>query len=519
MLPNANGAALQQRTIVFCEPPYVSWDRSRDQLREGEETIPGMGVLMLAAVARRHGYAVHLLDAKAHGTTVEDTAQRIAALRPDYVGLSATTISVTNAARIAAGVRARLPGVVIILGGAHVSAIPERTLEAFPSIDFGIVGEGELSLFELLARLEDGRPIDDVAGLAFRRDGRVCANPRAPYIDDLDALPPPAWDLLPDFPHRFQPSIFSYPRTPVATLITSRGCPFSCTFCDRSTSGRKGRMHSVESVVALCAMLVERGVRHITFVDDLFTVRKQRVIDLCHAFLDHGFDFSWSCNSHPNLLDFPTLQLMRRAGCWQIAYGIESGSQRVLDVVKHEVRIPRMRETLRMTRAAGIRTRGFLMLGHPTEGLDSLAETAAFLRTVELDVCQITKFTPYPGTPAYPTIHQHGDFAEDWERMNAMNFVFIPHGLTRDILETYFDYSYRAFYRRPDVLWGLIRLFVSEPRFIGRFGASARVYLRSKLQEGRYIIGRLPRRYRAPDRFTTKTPRHQDTPIETAAVD
>lgn len=387
----ARDGGARARTIVFCEPPYVCWDRSRDRVRQGEETIPGLGILMLAAVARQRGYRVHLDDAKAQGTMIEDVARRVAALRPDYLGLSATTISVTNAGRIAERVKALLPGVVTILGGAHVSAIPERTLEAFPSLDYGVVGEGEVSLFDLLERLESGLPFDDVAGLAYRRDGGVRANPRAPYIDDLDALPPPAWDLLPDFPHRFTPTMFSYPRTPVATLITSRGCPFSCTFCDRSTSGRKGRMHSVEGVMRLCEMLVDRGVRHITFLDDLFTVRKQRVVDLCHAFLDRGFTFSWTCNSHPNLLDFPTMQLMRRAGCWQIAYGIESGSQRVLDVVKREVRIPRMRETLRMTRAAGIRAKGYLMLGHPTERLDSLEETAAFLRTVELDLCQITK--------------------------------------------------------------------------------------------------------------------------------
>ena len=496
MLASADGSASRPRSIVLCEPPYVCWDRRRDRVRQGEETIPGMGVLVLAAVARQRGYRVHLDDAKAQGTAIEDVAQRIAARRPDYLGLSATTISVTNAARIAARVKALAPDVVTILGGAHVSAVPERTLEAFPSLDFGIVGEGEVALFDLLARLEAHVPVDDVAGLAYRRAGAVRANPRAPYIDDLDALPPPAWDLLPDFPHNFRPSLFSYPRTPVATLITSRGCPFSCTFCDRSTSGRKGRMHSVEGVVRLCRMLVERGARHINFLDDLFTVRKQRVVDLCHAFLDHGFTFSWSCNSHPNLLDDTTMRLMRRAGCWQIAYGIESGSQRVLDVVKREVRIPRMRETLRMTRAAGIRAKGFMMLGHPTEGLDSLAETAAFLRTAELDLCQITKFTPYPGTPAYPTIQQHGTFVEDWERMNAMNFVFVPNGLTADVLEEHFDHCYRAFYSRPDVLWGLARLLAREPRFIAQLGASARIHLRSKFAEGRYAIGRLPRRQR-----------------------
>jgi radical SAM superfamily enzyme YgiQ (UPF0313 family) len=484
------------RTLVFCEPPYIFWDRGMDRLRQGEETIPGMGVLVLAAVARAHGYRVRLIDAKEQGTSLEEVARQIVALRPDYVGLSATTVSVTNAARIATQVKAQLPGVVTVLGGAHVSAIPERTLEAFPNIDYGVIGEGEVSLFELLARIEQNRPVDDVAGLAYRRSGRVQVNLRAPYIDDLDALPKPAWDLLPDFPHRFQPSLFSYPRTPVATLITSRGCPFSCSFCDRSTSGKRGRMHSVDYVAGLCRHLEGLGVRHIIFVDDLFTVRKQRVVEMCEAFLDNGFTFSWSCNSHPNLLDLATLKLMKRAGCWQIAYGIESGSQRILDVVKHEVRIPRMRETLRMTQAARIRTKGYLMIGHPTEGLDSLTEDVRFLKEVELDLCQITKFTPYPGTPAYPTIREHGGFDEDWERMNAMNFMFIPNGLNEDILESYFDHLYRAFYSRPDVLWGLAKLLAQEPRYLRRLASSARVYLRSKFNAGHRLIGHLPRRYR-----------------------
>jgi anaerobic magnesium-protoporphyrin IX monomethyl ester cyclase len=484
------------RTLVLCEPPYVFWDRGMDRLRQGEETIPGMGVLILAAVARRHGYRVHLVDAKRQGTSVADVCREIERLQPDYLGISATTISVTNGARIAARLKELVPGVVTILGGAHVSAIPERTLEAFSSIDFGVVGEGEGALVELLARLDEGRAVDDVPGLAYRRDGCIRVSPQAPYIDDLDSLPLPAWDLLPDFPHRFQPSLFSYPQTPVATLITSRGCPFSCSFCDRSTSGRKGRMHSVESVVQLCRHLVGLGVRHIIFLDDLFTVRKQRVVEICQAFLDNGFTFSWSCDSHPNLLDLDTMRLMKRAGCWQIAYGIESGSQRILDVVKREVRIPRMRQTLRMTRVAGIRSKGYVMIGHPTEDFDSLAETAAFLKEVELDLCQLTKFTPYPGTPSYLTIHEHGTFIENWDQMNAMNFVFIPKRLNEEVLEAYFDHLYRTFYSRPDVLRGLLWLLLREPKCIKRFITSAFVYVRGKFAAGRYLIGRLPGQYR-----------------------
>lgn len=127
-----------------------------------------------------------------------------------------------------------------------------------------------------------------------------------------------------------------------------------------------------------------------------------------------------------------------------------------------------MLETLRRTRAAGIRTKGLLMMAHPTESEDSLEETIAFLRTAPLDLVQITKFTPYPGTPSYPTIREHGTFEEDWERMNAMHWVFVPNGLTPETLERAFRTAYRTFYSRPDVLWGLARTLAGEPRFLRR---------------------------------------------------
>ncbi|HZR84722.1 MAG TPA: radical SAM protein [Candidatus Binatia bacterium] len=479
----------RRRTLVLMEPPFCFWDRSMDRLREGEETIPGIGILILAAMARDRGYDVHVVDAKRAGTTNEDAADRIVALRPDVLGISCTTISITNGARIAQRVKDALPGCTTVVGGAHVSAIPERTLAAFDAFDFGVVGEGEDSLFDLMTRLEEGRCVRTVAGLVYRddrgaaaltgpgpADGPIRANPRAAYIEDLDRLPLPAWDLVPNFPYAFSPSMFNYRRTPVGTVITQRGCPFSCTFCDRSTSGKKGRWHSVEYVVEMIRQMTDAGVKHILFYDDLFTVNKARVRQLCEAILDHDMDLSWSCNSHPNLLDPATMALMKRAGCWQIAYGIESGSQRVLNHVKHEVKIPRLLDTLRMTRAAGLKIKGLMMCAHPTETVESLQETNAFLRTAPIDLMQLTKFTPYPGTPSYPTIHEHGDFEEDWERMNAMNFVFIPKGLDEATLEHWFDRMYRTFYSRPDVLLGLARLVIEEPQFLRRLGGYARPY-------------------------------------------
>lgn len=477
---------MRPATVVFVEPPYVCWDRRMDRVREGEEEMPGLGTLQLAAVVRRAGHHVHVVDGKRSGTDAGQVARRVLDLAPDHVGISATTISIENAARIAADVKRARPGTIVTVGGPHVSAIPERTLSWCPDFDYGVVGEGERSYPALIDALGARRDPADVPGLVYRSAGAVVANARAPYLDgeDLDRLPEPAWDLVPDFPLRFQPNVFNYRRTPVASVITSRGCPFSCTFCDRSTSGRRGRYHGVDYVLRMCRKLDALGVRHVLFYDDLFTVNRRRVVELCEAFLDAGLRFSWSCNSHPNLLDGPTLALMRRAGCWQIAYGIESGSQRVLDVVKHEVRIPRMIETLRATRAAGIRVKGLLMMGHPTEDEESLRETVAFLRRAPLDLAQVTKFTPYPGTPSYPTIRDHGAFEEDWARMNAMNWVFVPRGLDVPTLDRYFRLAYRAFYSRPDVLWGLARTLAGEPRFLGRMGTYVRVGFRDWLWPG-----------------------------------
>jgi anaerobic magnesium-protoporphyrin IX monomethyl ester cyclase len=466
------------RRIVLLEPPYVFWDRAMDRIRDGEESVTGWGVLVLAAVANQHGHEVAIVDAKGGGITLDEATARVTELRPDVLGVSATTISINNGARIAAAVKAKMPHVTTVVGGPHVSAVPEATLRAFPEFDYGVSGEGEIAFFALLDALAKGESAADVTGVISRNgDGSVHANCRAPYLDDLDSLPFPAWDVLGDaFPHRFGPSIFNYRCTPMATLVTSRGCPFSCTFCDRSTSGKLGRYHSVDYVMEMCRMLAKRGARHVIFYDDLFTVKKKRVVELCEAMVRARLPFTWSCNSHPNLLDLQTMRLMKRAGCWQIAYGVESGSQRVLNVVKHEVKLPRLRETLRMTREAGIRAKGYLMLGHPTETVESLEETRSFLEDVDLDVAQVTKFTPYPGTPAYPTINEYGSFTEDWERMNAMNFIFIPHGLNEDILEDYFARCYKAFYTRPRVLWGLARSFAAQPSYIPRFLGYARAY-------------------------------------------
>src|ERR1041385_7720529 len=205
------------RRIALVEPPYFFWDRSMDRLRQTEESIPGFGMLVMAAVARQRGYDVAIFDAKGSGETAAHVAAQIRAFAPDVVGFSATTISVTNAARIAELLKQDDREVVTVVGGPHVSAVPQRTLQALPALDYGIIGEGEIAFFELLDRLRDGKDVADSPGLVYRRaDGTVAANARSPYIEDLDALPLPAWDLVPLLPRGLPTSIFSSRKSPVA---------------------------------------------------------------------------------------------------------------------------------------------------------------------------------------------------------------------------------------------------------------------------------------------------------------
>jgi hypothetical protein len=242
------------RTVVFVEPPYVCWDRRMDRVREGEEEMPGVGTLVLTAVARERGHRAHIVDGKRSGTPIEDVAQAIAAHDPDHVGVSAMTISVTNAAEIAERVEAAPTPYDHHGRRAARERHPRANARDVFGFDYGVVGEGERSYFDLIDALDAGRDPRDVAGLVYRDGSVVRANPRAPYLDgaELDELPQPAWDLAHDFPLRFQPNVFNYRATPVASLVTSRGCPFSCTFCDRSTSGRRGRFHSVDYVMRMC---------------------------------------------------------------------------------------------------------------------------------------------------------------------------------------------------------------------------------------------------------------------------
>ena len=438
--------------IVFVNPP-LGLEERYGALSAAGNTMPAMGVCNLAAVARRAGYRVGLVEACSLGLSLEETVSAVAEHRPSFVGLSALTLSINSAASVARRLKEIDPKIKIIIGGAHITAVPRLTMELFPHFDVGALGEGEELILDLLFALEAEEDLSSVAGIAYRRGEDIVSTSGRPFIEEMDRLPFPAFDLLPRFPGAYHPGPFRFRQLPAVSLVTSRGCPNKCTFCDRSVFGSRCRAYSPEYIISMLKWLISSyGIREVLFEDDTFFVLPGRVREICESMLVEEIDLSWSCLARVNTVDPEILALLKRAGCWQIGYGIESGSQRILDLVGKGIRLDAVRRAVRWTKEAGILSKGFFITGHPTENEESLGETIDFATSIPLDDMTVTMLTPFPGSQIYREASSYGDFDDDWGKMNLVNAVFIPRGLTRARLERQMRSMYRRFYLRRRIV-------------------------------------------------------------------
>ena len=287
---------------------------------------------------------------------------------------------------------------------------------------------------------------------------------RRPFIADLDSLPFPAWDLLEGFPQRYLPAPFKVRQLPATTLVTTRGCPNTCIFCDRSVFGSSCHAYSAEYVVRQMTELYHRyGIREFSFEDDTFITFKSRLQDICNRLIELGLDISWTCLGRVNHVTADNLRLMKRAGCWQISFGIESGSQEILSLINKRIRLDQVRQAVRLSREAGIRTKGFFILGHPGETRETMRMTIDFALELPLDDISVCHMTPFPGTELHARAAEFGDFDPDWGAMNLLNIVFIPNGLTRNDLLSAQKELIRRFYFRPRIITDYGKRLVRNP--------------------------------------------------------
>lgn len=467
---DSNAPTGENRRIVFVNPPYERIARGYGFVKQITNRSPSLGLLHLAAEVRQHGYEPSIIESDILDLDIDGVADRIIRERPAYVGITLFTVGVWSSVKIARKIKASLPETKIIVGGPHISSMGPDTITRFNEFDIAVNGEGELILLELLRCYSAGGDVSSVRGVIYRDENGETKSTPAPVTSTvLDDLPFPAWDLLPDFPKRYKLAVYDYPRGPVATIAASRGCPFHCKFCDTSTFGARVRYYSPVKVVEMMKHLNEKyGVRHVLFVDDLFLASRLRATEFCELLIASGLKMTWSCAARVDTVRPDLLALMKKSGCWQISFGLETGSDEMLRKMDKYARVEKSEQAVKWTSDAGIRVKGLFMLGYPGETRESIELTKAFVRRIPMTIMNMTKFTPYPGSPIYRELYKTNIREDHWERMNGMNFVWSPEGISVEELDKHYQDVVQNFYKQKRVRREYLRMTLKYPNHLVR---------------------------------------------------
>lgn len=387
-------------------------------------TSPPLGLMYLAAILERQGHQVKVIDAdaKALKLTWEQLAQRIKAENPDIVGLTATSLGMPALFKTAELIKKVNPKIFVVVGGYGPTLEPERTFKEGWGIDVVMLGEGEKTIVELARALVNNESLDKVKGIIFRRDGKLERTENQTEIEDLDSIPMPAYHLLEPHYSTYDGVHGNLLKLPNAVMLASRGCPHRCIFC--SNKMIKVRFRSPKNIVREMKYLRdELGFKSIQLYDNEFigmaANQKKWIIDLCEEIIKEGlnnFEFlvQGRCN---RFVDLETLQKMKQAGFKWIWWGVESGSQKVLNAIKKDITIEDIKRTFKLAREAKIKSMAFIMIGLPKETREDVALTAKLLEEIRPDIVRIHITTPLPGSELYEEFVREGKI-DDFNLIN-----------------------------------------------------------------------------------------------------
>ncbi|MCG8633298.1 MAG: B12-binding domain-containing radical SAM protein [Desulfobacterales bacterium] len=453
--------------ILLIHPLGYSADKAKGDVSRMANIMPPLGLAGLAAVLDRHRIANRIIDCYCHPDSERLILDYVKDESPGFIGFSCTTSSFMDGLRIAALVKKQSPDIRVVFGGPHASALRESLMEAFPLIDYLVVGEGEATLTELLTT--EASKIALIPGLVYRSpDNRVTFTGFRKPIPDLDSLPFPAYSKLTGYPEAYKLPIFNYPSVPNASCISSRGCPYACSYCDRSVFRRTFRYNSANYLMAHMEFLKRNfNIRHINFYDDQFTFNRKRVAAFSGMMRKKRLNMTFNCAARAEHLDQDLLFQMKAAGCWMISLGIETGDPDLLARHRQNPDLDMLREKVGMIKKAGIRVKALLMMGLPGETESSIRKSREYVFSLPIDDFNLAKFTPFPGSPVYDEIKQPGsdlgDFDEDWTKMDCMDFCFLPKGMTRTRLDDLFIDFYRRHFMRPSVWAAYLSMIRKSP--------------------------------------------------------
>ncbi len=441
--------------VALVYPPYgpVKNEPGIKAVKENYGIFPSLSLLYVAGILEHAGCEVLFIDAHAEGLSIEETTARLQAFDPAFIGYTITTYLFFQTLDWIKAIKNIVP-VPTIVGGVHLSIYPTETLH-HAAIDYAVTGEAEISLPELLHTLRRGGDLRDVRGVAFRvggpvaEGGQVVVNAAADTVD-VDDAPMPARHLIDNTIYHS----FISKRKNFSVTITSRGCPYKCIFCEQGSKAFRARS-PIKVVDELELANKEFDIQELDFFDSSFTIRKQRVIDICEEIKRRKLDITWAARTRVDCITPDVLKAMRSAGCSRIYYGIESGNREILRVLKKSTSLDQIKQVVSDTRSAGIDTFGYFMVGNPYETPTTIRQTIRLALDLDLDYAQFSKVTPMPATEMYTMLLQ--ETGRDYWR----EFVLNPHSdlvprpkcdMTDAEIQRWCRLAYLRFYYRPSMI-------------------------------------------------------------------
>lgn len=478
--------------VLLVNPPTPDgglWIRTQYRVgRRSRENMvwPQVSLAQMAALLQP-AYSVKIIDANAERMSWPEFALLLEKYQPAYYLTQVTAPTLEN--DMYGCFLARSGGAKTIGFGTHLTPVPRETLERFPALDYALVGEPELTLCDLLDHLEGKierrspqlqrlfaehdpayRPSLDsnghanlagIKGLTWRDYDRIVVNAPRPFIHDLDQLPMPAHELLPLDRYRM-PLI----KGPFTFIVTSRGCPAGCSFCIKHVNYQYSvRLRSPALLVEEMWQLKKLGIHNFNMYADLFTVNRSQVWELCEQMIREELNVKWTCNSRVDYVDEEMLQLMARAGCWMIAWGIESSDEWILHHAHKGINPGKVERALRWARQAGIKNWGYFIVGLPGETEKSISRTIDFAKKLPLDIALFHLAAPYPGTPLFFEVIKNGWFRPGtrWEQVDMDKETVLDYpGMSADRLLYWQKRAFREWAFRPRPLLTYLRMLFSD---------------------------------------------------------
>ena len=452
--------------VMLIVPPWTILDIRAHDTQGIAGKWPPIGTLYIASVLREDGFEVAFRDGAFHKH--DELLKIIAQEKPDALGAFVIAMFWERARSIFRDVRKLLPNCYMFAGGHGPSAFGTRALEECDELDAVVYSEGEYSVRDLMRRLRDRDTTRGVAGTAVRENGEIIQNPVRPFIENLDELPMPAMDLA--NLKGYRPSFGQVLRLPTMQVISSRGCMNDCLYCYRLMGRHVLRFRSPANVVDEIEHYVRNyGARDIKFWDEAFTYNRDRTLGICEELLRRKIKVSWWISARADSVDPELLKMMKRAGCWCINFGVESGVQKNLDTLRKNLTIEQIVTAVNAAHAAGIKTFTTYIFGIPGETFDDGLQTIALAKKLNSFITEFFPISPFPGTDLWNMACESSSFSRDIKKIGLLKeeIVYAPDTMTHAQVSELRRRAFREYYMRPSFVWRYITGIRSTFEFRG----------------------------------------------------